>query len=211
MFCRDRYFLFVDSVETVVDDENDKYSGGLSDLTNDKDEIMSMRHLTRLVSDMSKYTILITIAIISTFISFLTVSLIFFAFDDNTRNNIFSFGIAKIIFSIDSLINCICLSFQFRSFKKDYLKFCNKFHRQCEDRYTNETNKHNDTKLQRLASGELGFKIDHDNNHDGITDMAGSDNVFDHDKNINGDRDTTNDAVTEINMLGQKSASTLDA
>ena len=167
---------------------------GLSgqEIGTDQMVVTNMRYLTRLISDMSKYTILIIFAICSSVIMILlpvtVINLI------NTKEIIKQkYGISGL--AIDNLINCICLILQFKSFKYYYKLICNKCHIKCEDRYTNETNKHNNNQLERLQSRELGFKINSDlsdnNNTDTIANVAGTN--------------------TDITLVAQKSIETLDA
>ena len=159
-----------------------------------KQVVTNMRFLTRLIADMSKYTILIVFAMASSFICILLLLGIVSFMDANflLRQK---YGI--IAFSIDNLVNSICLALQFHFCKKIYRKICNKCHVKCEDRYTNETNKHNSNQLQRLASRELGFKVGTQNDNDA------------------GGLDAANVAVPDIESkqigLAQKSAGALDA
>ena len=118
-----------------------------------------MRYLTRLIKAMSKYTILILIAVVTSFGIFcIAVSIALLCFD-NPDQNIVGFMISTMIFSIDAVVNAICLILQFEFSKKIYQKICFKCHRKCEDRYTTQANKHHkDAQLIRLPSGEIGIQ-----------------------------------------------------
>ena len=179
-------------------------AGGISDLnlsnddntTNGQVTIQNMRHLTRLISDMSKYTILVLFALIS---SFVFIILMIFVRIIVENNNYFSL-LARLIESFDCLVNCICLVLQFEFSKKYYKILCAKCHTKCEDRYTERTNKQNDQKLQRLASGELGFQVNGTNaNINGVNDT----NVK------HSEQHETDNPIAPISMIAQKSADTL--
>ena len=176
---------------------------GLGDLSNENEMVTSMRQLTRLISDMSKYTILVIFAIISTFISVVLVASVTNSIGYEGRDRIFALEYAGTIYGFDIIVNCICLSLQFKAFKSNYLCLCNICHRKCENRYTNQTNKHNSQKLLRLASGELGFKID--------TQSAdiGTPNTVDNEIGA-GNKSEVIPNTQEINMIAQKSVETLD-
>ena len=164
--------------------------GGLSNKEENKEVVTNMRFLTRLISDMSKYTILISFAMASSLI-FILLLFVLVSFVDANFLVRQKYGI--IALSIDNLVNSMCLVLQFDFFKKVYKVICNKCHVKCEDRYTNETNKHNSSQLQRLASRELGFKVNTQNDND-AGDVGGPD--------IDG---------KQIGLVAQKSMRTLDA
>ena len=144
----------------VTDDIVVGNGDGLGDLSNENEMVTSMRQLTRLIADMSKYTILVTFAISSTFISVVVVTITSSNIGYEGRDKIYSLEYNGIIYGFDLVVNCICLTLQFKAFKSNYLWLCNFCHGKCQDRYTNQTNKHNSQQLQRLPSGELIFKID---------------------------------------------------
>ena len=176
---------------------------GLGDLSNENEMVTSMRQLTRLISDMSKYTILVIFAIISTFISVILVVFVSNSIGYEGRDRIFSIEYAGIIYGFDVVVNCICLTLQFKAFKSNYLCLCNICHRKCENRYTNQTNKHNSQKLLRLESGELGFKIDTQSPDIGTADTVGNEIGA-------GNKSEVTPNTQEINMIAQKSVETLD-
>ena len=176
-----------------------KTIGGLSkqEMSTDKMVTTNMRYLTKLINDMSKYTILVSMAIISSFLFQLLVFL-FVELINGTELVIQKYEMIPLI--IDSLINCICLILQFDSYKKYYNIICIKCHLKCQNRYTNKTNMKmkNGQQLERLQSGELGFKVnkndnntanDNNNNDDNIDDIVATDN--------------------EIGLVAQKSITTL--
>ena len=166
---------------------------GLSHLSNENEMVTSMRQLTRLIADMSKYTILVTFAISSTFISVVVVTISTFNIGYQGRDKIYSLEYNGIIYGLDLVVNCICLILQFKAFKSNYLCFCNFCHGKCQDRYTNQTNKHNSQQLQRLPTGELIFKIDHET-HTGAADIDSSEVIA---------------STQEINFIAQRSVETL--
>ena len=144
------------ALETEQGTAVDVAAGGLSgqEIGTDKVIVTNMRSLTRLISDMSKYTILFLVAICTSFIFTILFAIIVRGVDGN------EFLIQKYAmfpFAIDNFLNCVALVLQFHSFKKYYKLICNKCHIKCEDRYTKETNKQNDDLIQRLPSRELGF------------------------------------------------------
>ena len=196
----------VDAASDDFDFRDDMVVGsghGLGDLSNETEMVTSMRQLTRLISDMSKYTILVILAIISTFISVVLVASVSNSIGYEGRDRIFSLEYAGVIYGCDVVVNCICLTLQFKAFKSNYLCLCNICHRKCENRYTNQTNKHNSQKLLRLASGELGFKIDTQSPDIGTPDTV-------HNEIGAGNKSEVIPNTQEINMIAQKSVETLD-
>ena len=129
-----------------------------------KDVVINMHYLTRLISLMSKYTLLVGTAIASTF----TVMLLLILDVIFVRGNINPYleeSIFRVFITIDALVNIICLALQFRFAKRYYLKICLVCHGKCENRYTNQTNDNssNSVVLQRLPSGELVFSVNKGN------------------------------------------------
>ena len=133
----------------------------------ESENVDNLRSLTRLISDMSKYTILVTISIISTTIFAILLTLFGVIIDPD------NIGLIIMFFLIDTFVNTICLILQFEISKKYYFLICGKSHALCEDRYTQRTNKKNlkhdhdtsDTvsyKLARLETGEIGLLQEHD-------------------------------------------------
>ena len=183
------------SIEILEEDGDGAVNqGGLSNTEENKQVVTNMRFLTRLISDMSKYTILIAFAMVSSFI-FILLLFVFVSFIDANFLVRQKYGI--IALSIDNLVNSICLVLQFDFFKKVYKVICNKCHVKCEDRYTNETNKHNVNQLQRLASRELGFKV--------------NSNAQNNDRVEEKDADGPIPDGRQIGLVAQKSMKTLDA
>ena len=133
--------------------DTDKADGG-GDISHESMD--NLKSLVRLISDMSKYTILVSIAICSTFLLAAELPIMISGFNEDR------FPYVAILFMIDSVINTICLVLQFVFYKKEYYCFCGKIHSLCEDRYTKKTNqenkdKNNGYKLKRLESGEIGI------------------------------------------------------
>ena len=96
-----------------------------------------MRNLNHLISDMSKYTILIILSLSSSFIFYTIgsiVAVLIYASNNNRSASI-------MVLTFDGLINCLCLIFQFDFSGKYYKKYFHQCHILCENRYTKETNK----------------------------------------------------------------------
>ena len=177
--------------------------GGLSNLGSQdvaSDRLSNMRNLNHLISDMSKYTILIITSLISTFV-FLAISVCIYFTEYNKDENS---SVTIMIISFDGLINCICLLFQFDFSKKYYKKICSKCHLICENRYTKETNKRvakkgSKKRIERLTSGQIGLRMDGNDDHDIETDVTTGNN---------GNDETQ---VAPIAMVVQTSVETLGA
>ena len=137
---------------------NGKAGAGTTDRTvvagiDDKD-VDNLRSLTRLISDMSKYTILVAFASVSTFIFAILLIMVVVVIGVQIE------AAFMVLFMIDSVVNTTCLVFQFEFYKKSYFKFCGKCHKLCETRYTEKANNKNKQaayKLKRLESGEIGI------------------------------------------------------
>ena len=138
-----------------------------SDLNLDKDDkhtLSNMRYLTRLMSDMTKYTILVVCAILSTFVIALYL-IVTFEIVDIRMNNTSQIAVMNVLCCIDNCINCLCLYLQYKFSIKYYKKICHGCHRRCEDRYTRTVNslasQDGDAQitpqLSRLNSGQIGF------------------------------------------------------
>ena len=157
--------------------------------------------------DMSKYTILVVTSLTTTFLLVVTIVTIVFV----------SIGMAgsvpwinlRLVTSFDNVINSLCLLLQFDFASNIYKRVCIKCHGYCEDRYTKRTNAQNNHQLERLPTGDLGFKVnqgsnsvdvnnDNDNNS-GLNPMNAM--------NLNGGSDGTK----SISLVAQKSAETLRA
>ena len=95
-----------------------------------------MRNLNGLINDLSKYCILICFMLCSIFILVVVATMIRFVFFIENRSQ----DIAKMLVSIDALINCVCLisQFGFVLAKKCYKLLCNQCHLACVNRYTNQ-------------------------------------------------------------------------
>ena len=145
------------SMTSLITDFGDDLADG------DKDLFNNMRSLTRLINDMSKYTILISIAIISSFFTAIVMTTL--SFNDNTEFLWMQGGLL-----LDATVNCMCLLLQFEFAKGYYKRICGPLHIKCEDRYTKRANKQhiNSTgddnnivgfKLERLQTGEIGLSV----------------------------------------------------
>ena len=138
--------------DTIDNDNNGNTKNG----SVSNENMQSLRSLVRLIGDMSKYTILVTFATISTFLFAVSIVLV---------NSLVGASFPPpfgLLFSIDSAVNTACLVLQFEFYKKRYRFICSKPHTLCEDRYTRETNEENKNnnngyQLKRLQSGEIGI------------------------------------------------------
>ena len=135
---------------------NNNNSGGDSGLSDEQfiEKIKDMKSMSKLIGDMSKYTILVGIAIISTFILAIGTSIVL-----QLKNGGDIWFIP--VFLLDNCINCCCLVLQFEVCKSDYIFCCQNNHKLCEDRYTKRVNQNanTDVKLKRLQSGEIGIEF----------------------------------------------------
>ena len=143
-------------------DSNMEKSGAVVDVSSHDitgGTLNNMRYLTRLIKAMSKYTILVSFAVTTTFVIFLLAASILFLCFDNPDESIVGLMVTTMIFCIDAVVNAACLVLQFEFSKKIYAKICFKCHRKCENRYTTQANKHHkDAQLIRLPSGEFGIQ-----------------------------------------------------
>ena len=138
----------------TISDENGKNANGAASSGVDNKDVDNLRSLTRLISDMSKYTILVAVASVSTFL-FSVVLMICVLIIGIEAEAAF-----MVLFMIDSAVNTTCLVFQFEFYKKRYFVFCGICHKLCETRYTEKANNKNKKaayKLKRLESGEIGI------------------------------------------------------
>ena len=146
----------------IVDDIADGSSatGGTSTKTREDLELteyeMNMRALSQLIGDMSKYTILITTAMVTSSIMII-IAMVITASSDVSSVWFF------LIQSFDNCVNSICLVLQFYYFKKHYSLCCNKIDIKCQHRITKQVNKRVATQttlnyqLQRLPTGQIGM------------------------------------------------------
>lgn len=97
---------------------------------------LNVRSLGRLIRDMSKYTTLVCIAVFTTFVLVLIVILrvIISAENDILRSIMFTFLL------IDTIINNICLTLQFRFANNIYFKYFNICQNRFESSLTNKIN-----------------------------------------------------------------------
>ena len=162
----------------------------------EKEAVSHMRTLTLIISDMSKYSILITIAILSTFIVYFIGFILSNTISYYRNNRI----IGIMTQSIDNIINCICLILQYKFARNKYKFLCNRCHLKCENRYTNDTNQklasdaNNENELVRLTSGQLGLQsvnnYNVNNNNNNNNNKNNNDRVNDHDAHISQDLET---------------------
>ena len=191
--------------------------GGLSNVGQDRssERLSNMRNLNYLISDMSKYTILIAISLLSSFIFYAISSAVTVLIYPDNENR----AVGIMIIAFDGLINCLCLIFQFDFSRKQYKKYFRQCHTFCENRYTNETNKRvarggSKKRLQRLPSGQIGLQVDA---HSEVND---DDDAEEHDEQGNNNNnnvgadpaDAANDVqMAPIAMVVQTSVETLGA
>lgn len=97
-------------------------------------ETESMRKLSLMIRDMSKYTILICVATVST-----SVLMIFFILCVSKAFRL-ARRVTAIFIVIDGIVNCLCLYLQYHINRKTYHKLCIKLHKYCELRYTKDIN-----------------------------------------------------------------------
>ena len=182
MFC----FEFCFSIQIFDDDETGGVTMGNKSIDINigdasKETIHSVRDLTRFMSDMSKYTILILVSLTSTFVTIIISLIVTFGFGAND-------SWMHCIVTTDALFNVVLLVLQFRFARKRYKCLCSKLHRKCEDRYTNETNENIKSQnikstLVRLPTGEIGFDINDQSVDDNV--VANTGGVSDDDNNDN--------------------------
>ena len=104
----------------------------------------NMRKLSIMIRDMSKYTILVAIATLTSFIFFLVLII------GTAIGTHLSKMIVRNLNMIDGFINVICLTLQFYFSTHYYRKYCIKLHKLCESRYTKSVN----LKLQESVDDE---------------------------------------------------------
>ena len=160
-------FVNVDNSKTK--DNND----GIRQCSNERSRSNEMFNLNRLVSDMTRFSILICVAMCSTM--FQTVILVLYGFSGLLDIYIFFFTLT------DLLINNICLILQFKMARKYYKKFCFCFINKCQSRQVNKINKSLDEmnllskmSLKRLPTGEIGFEILIDKKNQSSTPIDGN-------------------------------------
>lgn len=116
-----------------------------------------MRSLTRLISDMSRYTIVVSFAICSSTLSFVTFATWIIVQARNVPLQWF-----MMILLLDGTINSVCLLFQFEFGKKHYKTICGKLHVKCEDRYVDRTNnklQQVEYQLERIDNGDIAVSV----------------------------------------------------
>ena len=127
--------------------------------------VADMRSITKLITDISKYTILISISFGLTFIFAVIMGVVA---QTNVTKDVSTWTGALLV--IDNFINVFCSTMQFEVNKKEYnyKQFCSQSHSKCEDRYTRRVNKSVDSKrdgnggqvkLVRLETGEIGIEL----------------------------------------------------
>ena len=169
--------------------------------------VSNMKHLTRLIKAMSKFSILVVVSVITTFVNYFICCIVWFVIFD--EYSIIGMIIAAMLSCIDILINTICLILQFDFSKKYYKKICIKCHKKCENRYTQKTNKINkDTKLIRLQSGEFGIKK---SNSIQIEDIEQKNNQINNEKFEPQMTQPVMSGTKSISVVGKQSFQTLDA
>ena len=155
---------------------------------------VEMRSLSLLIYSMSKYTILITISFMITLIC-VASQYLFREQSNGPLAGTMSYRAAIRMFQgFSSMINCICLVFQYQAFKKEYKTCCSKCHLKCEERYTNDAYKKQES-LQAGAGGSGGVEA---GLADVITKPNNNNNQPTEDKNINNNDDNTNHKEEEI-------------
>ena len=135
------------SIQLVDGDEkgNAVAAGTNLDKKTDNNDMNSIEKLTLMIRDMSKYSILIGIASITSSCVMIW-SILSAIFQSDILMNLLS-----PIILLDGIINIICLSFQFYFFKSKYNKYCGILRRCCESRYTRKINS-NLSKQASIAS-----------------------------------------------------------
>ena len=112
-------FLFLSKLTAIIANYNVAVSNN-NDNDNDNDDVIM---LDEMISDMSKYTILVCIAMASTLIvAFMPILLVV-----SDVNDVY----VATILCIDSFVNGICLILQFKISNKIYFVLCNCLHKQC--------------------------------------------------------------------------------
>ena len=116
------------TLENAANDANLTASGKGDDVE------AGMRKLTIMIRDMSKYTILIGVAAITSSIVIIT------AMAASVLESKFALQLAANVLIMDGIVNIICIAIQFYFFKLSYDKYCGTCHRCCESRYTQSIN-----------------------------------------------------------------------
>ena len=162
----------------------DEDSGAEKAKEKEKEEVENIRKLSLMIRDLSKYTILMGVAMLSSFIVTIFVVLTG-VYSDNI--NIITLSTNFVI--MDSVTNIICLYLQFHFNRRYYKKLCNKLNQICESRYTHEINAQlvkststdnsylQLTKIDRQGTIGIERKQDgiHDEKEDKTTDMNAAD------------------------------------
>ena len=203
--------------EMVLQNDSNELAVAMGDNT-----VKNMRQLARLISDMSKYTVLVAISIISS-LTVLVLSVLWILIDPLKTNRILRIKYNILIICIDSLINSICLILQFIFAKQMYKICCNKCHIMCENRYTKQTNQHTAgidgaKKLTRLPSGALGFQVNEKKQNENDDNNNDNDNDNDNDDDINlganpqlSDIDFENGKALAVGSVAARSVDTFGA
>ena len=110
------------------------------------EEAKDMQKLSLMIRDMSKYSILISFGMISTFIIAI-ITLIYGAREsidsklvENKNDEMTFYLFTNIFVLIDSGINTLCLCLQFNFNRNYYFQLCGGLHKYCESRYTTDIN-----------------------------------------------------------------------
>ena len=109
----------------------------------------NMRNLSLMIRDMSKYTILISVAAVSSFLMCILVII------GSVIDTIRALIIVANFTIIDGIINVICLTLQFYFSKKYYDICCSKLQKTCERRYTKNVN----SRLQKSEAAQNSSHI----------------------------------------------------
>ena len=151
-FCAVIIKLFIQGLVNVV-----RFGlNGKQAATHAEKEVLLMNmhpHIKALIEMMSKFSILVLVCFISTLINLITFGLrnLFVAVFDGTNPAVIVLlsQITFIIYSIDLVINSICLTLQFHYFYNDiYDQYCFKLHNSCKNMVINHVfnNNQNDQK-----------------------------------------------------------------
>ena len=143
----------MESIKTNSDDNNNNDNN--NDNNNNNGEMFD---LNRIISDMTRFSILIGVAAVSTVLIMIILVIL-------SSLKTLSIYFAPLTL-IDVIVNNICLILQFKMSRKFYKKFCICFIDKCQERQTKQINESiskmnlmSSVSLKRLDSGDIGLEI----------------------------------------------------
>lgn len=141
----------------ITDYNNSSKNNNNNDNDNNNNSGVSTEQTDELISLMSRYTILVCIAMFSTLLLIIIAMISLF---DNLATDIF----LSSAICIDSLVNGLCLILQFKIADKPYFVLCNCLHKQCVKKQASAINK-------QIESNKGKEKMLQDNNNDSAANV----------------------------------------